>query len=220
MMCVAAASAGVGCAPTSSFNREFVSTELGQRVGSALPAEPPKQEVGLPPQVILEDGLDEGESVAVALWNNAAFHSDLAELGVARGDLVEAGLLPNPVLNLVFPGISSSRSGTLSLPIRLLQRRTRVAIGKLDMERVAHSLLQSGLGLARDVRVAFAELSFAREREAFVRRDASLLEEIRQITETQLRLGGISQLEASRIEADALAAGCAKESVHREEFSW
>ena len=216
LMCVAAASASVGCAPVSSFDREFVSTELGQRVGSALPAEPPKQEAGLPPQVTLEDGLDEGESVAVALWNNAAFHSDLAELGIARGDLVEAGLLPNPVLNLVFPGVGSSRSGTLSLPIRLLQRRTRVAIGKLDMERVAHSLLQSGLGLARDVRVAFAELSFAREREALVRRDAALLEEIRQITARQLQLGSISQLEAARIEADALAATATLQDAMRQ----
>ncbi len=205
LMCVAAASASVGCAPTSSFDREFVSTELDQRVGSALPTEPLGQEVDLPPQVSLEDGLDEAESVAVALWNNAAFHGDLAELGIARGDLVQAGLLPNPLLNLVFPGVSSTMSGTLSVPIRILQRRSRVAIAKLDMERVAHSLLQNGLGLARDVRVAFAELSFARDREALVRRDAALLDEIRQITAIQLRLGGISELEAARIEADALA---------------
>lgn len=205
-ICVAAALTGAGCAPTSSFDRAFVSTELDRRVGSALPATAPRQDIDLPPKVSLEDGLDEDESVAVALWNNAAFHSDLSELGIARGDLVEAGLLPNPVLSLVFPGVGSTRSGTLSVPIRVLQRRTRVEIAKLDVERVAHALLQNGLGLARDVRVAFAELSFARDREALARRDATLLEEIRQITATQLQAGGISELEAARIEADALTA--------------
>jgi cobalt-zinc-cadmium efflux system outer membrane protein len=56
------------------------------------------------------------------------------------------------------------------------------------------------------VRIAFADLSFARDREALVRRDADLLNEIRQITAMQLEAGGISELEASRIETDALTA--------------
>jgi cobalt-zinc-cadmium efflux system outer membrane protein len=155
---------------------------------------------------LLEDGVDEDEAVAIALWNNAAFHGDLAALGIARGDLVEAGLLPNPVLSLVFPGTGSTRSGTLSIPIQILQRRTRVAIAKLDAEHVAQSLLRTGLGLAHDVRVAFAELAFARERETLVGRDAALLAEIRLIAEAQLLAGAISELEAARVEADALTA--------------
>lgn len=116
----------MGCAARTPFDRGFLSSEFGRRVDSALPSAPPSAEVELPPQVSLADGLSEGESVAVALWNNAAFHSDLAELGVARADLVEAGLLPNPILSVVFPGDSNSREGTLSVPIQLLQRPTRI----------------------------------------------------------------------------------------------
>ncbi len=205
-----------GCAPTTSFDRDFVSTELDSRAGSALPEAPPRQERDLPPHVTLEDGLDEDESVAVALWNNAAFHSDLSELGIARSDLVEAGLLPNPVLSLVFPGVGSTRSGTLSMPVRVLQRRTRIAVATLDAERIAHSLLQNGLGLARDVRLAFADLSFARDRGALASRDAALLDEIRQITAAQFDAGAISELEVARIETDALEATATLQTAMRE----
>ena len=211
-----AAFSTVGCAPTTSFDRDFISIELDNRAGTGLPAATPRRDIDLPPEVTLEDGLDEDESVAVALWNNAAFHGDLSGLGIARGDLVEAGLLPNPVLSLVFPGVGSTRSGTLSMPVRVLQRRTRIAIAQLDAERIAHSLLQSGLGLARDVRIAFAELDFAREREALVRRDTELLDEIRQITAAQLEAGGISELEAARIEADALEVTATLQAAVRE----
>jgi cobalt-zinc-cadmium efflux system outer membrane protein len=205
-----------GCAPTTSFDRDFVSAELDSRAGSALPETPPRQDSDFPPQVTIDDGLDEDESVAVALWNNAAFHSDLADLGIARGDLVEAGLLPNPVLSLVFPGVGSTRSGTLSMPVRVLQRPARIAIATLDAERIAHSLLQSGLGLARDVRIAFAELSFARDREALARRAAAVLNEVRQITAAQLDAGGISELEAARIEGEALEATATLQTAMRE----
>lgn len=216
MLCAGLTGFCVGCAPTSSFDRGFVSTELDHRVGSTLPVDVPRQEIDLPPGVLLGDGVDVDEAVAIALWNNAAFHGALSELGIVRGDLVDAGLLPNPVLSLVFPGVRNARSGTLSVPIRILQRRTRVAIAQLDSERIAHALLQNGLGLARDVRIAFAELWFARDRETFIRRNAEVLDEIRQITSLQFEAGGISGLETSRIEIDALAAMAALQDAMRQ----
>ena len=190
----------------TTFDRGFVSSELESRVGAPLPEQTIGIDALLPPAVSLADGLSEEEAVAIALWNNATFHAELAELGVARADLLEAGLLPNPVLSLVFPGNSKAREGTLSIPIQLLQRPTRIAIAELNAERIAHGLLETGLGLARDVRIAYAQLDFAQTREVLAERDATLAAEVAEIAGGQRDAGEISEVEASRIEAEALAA--------------
>ena len=57
----------------------------------------------LPPDVQLEDGLSEEEAIATALANNAAFRATLAQLEMARGDVIQAGLLTNPNLVAFFP---------------------------------------------------------------------------------------------------------------------
>ncbi len=204
------------CATESEFDRGFISSELVERVGTSLPATSAVHAVEFPEQVSLEDGLSEAEAVTVALWNNADFHGDLAQLGLARADLLQAGLLPNPVLALVFPGNTKLREGTLAFPVDLLQRQTRIDVATLDVERVANDLLQSGLGLARDVRVAHAQLMFSEERYGFLSEDAEVLGEIAEITDGQLQAGQISDMEASRAATDALSAMALLQSAARE----
>jgi cobalt-zinc-cadmium efflux system outer membrane protein len=53
--------------------------------------------------VVVDDDLTQDEAVAVALWNNPDFQVQLANLGFARADLLEAGLLQNSVLSLLLP---------------------------------------------------------------------------------------------------------------------
>src|SRR5689334_14168492 len=60
-------------------------------------------EAALPPDVNLTDGITQEEAVAVALWNSPSFQATLTDLGIARADLAEAGLLRNPILSLLFP---------------------------------------------------------------------------------------------------------------------
>jgi cobalt-zinc-cadmium efflux system outer membrane protein len=205
-----------GCGPTTAFDRGFVSSELESRVGAPLPEATIGADVELPAAVSLTDGLSEEEAVAIALWNNATFHADLAELGVARADLLEAGLLPNPVLSLVFPGNSKAREGTLSVPIQLLQRPTRIAIAELNAERIAQGLLESGLGLVRDVRIAYSQLVFAQTREALAGRGAALATDVAEIAGGQRDAGQISEVESSRVEAEALAATAAFQDAVRQ----
>ena len=71
----------------------------------------------LPPNVNIADGLTQDEAVAIALWNNPDFQVQLANLGFARADLVEAGLLQNPVLSLLFPLGPKQLEATLRWPI-------------------------------------------------------------------------------------------------------
>jgi len=69
---------------------------------TGVPPRPADAEgTALPPGVTLADGLTQDEAVAVALWDNPDFLMQLANLGFARADLVDAGLLQNPVLSLL-----------------------------------------------------------------------------------------------------------------------
>ena len=53
--------------------------------------------------MILDDGLSQDEAIALALWNNAQYQADLAALGFAHADLLEANMLSNPVFSILFP---------------------------------------------------------------------------------------------------------------------
>ena len=122
-----------GCATVSS---QAVS-RLQERTGV-----PERTDAGagtaIPPGVTLDDGITPDEAVAVALWNNADFRVQLAQLGFARADLLEAGLLRNPVLSLLFPWGPKQLEATLRWPIEALwERPRRVAAATLAVERVA-----------------------------------------------------------------------------------
>jgi cobalt-zinc-cadmium efflux system outer membrane protein len=101
--------------------------------------------------------------VAIALWNNAALQADLAALKVARADLLDAGLLRNPTLQLLLPFGYTQFEMLLNLPGEILwQRPKRVAAAKIETDRVARGLEQNGLDLVRDVRCAYYDLQLAR----------------------------------------------------------
>jgi outer membrane protein, heavy metal efflux system len=64
----------------------------------------------------VDDGLSRDEAVAIALWNNAAFQVSVSQLGFARADLADAGLISNPVLSLLFPWGPKQLEWTLRWP--------------------------------------------------------------------------------------------------------
>lgn len=193
-----------GCAVHSIHNESFVSESLRDRTGHQLP--PIKEEAAfkLPDEVFLDDGITEDEAVAVALWNNAQFQADLVALGFARADLIQAGLLRNPILSLLFPLGPKQLEATVSLPFDFLwQRPKRVAAAQLNAERIAENLIQNGLNLIREVKIAHAELAFAREREKIILEEVILRNEIAAIAAVRLKVGDISAWEeaAFRLEA-------------------
>jgi len=193
-----------GCAVHSIHNEAYVSDALSDRTGHELRLAEQKEKLKLPDDVTLADGLTEDEAVAVALWNNAQFQADLVALGFARADLIEAGLLRNPVLSLLFPLGPKQLEATLSLPFDFLwQRPKRVSAAKLNAEQVADSLVQHGLNLTRDVLIAYYEVVFARERAGIVAEEAALQREIAEIASERLRVGDISGLEETAFHLEA-----------------
>jgi cobalt-zinc-cadmium efflux system outer membrane protein len=96
--------------------------------------------------VSLDDGVTESEAVATALWNSPSFRATLADLGVARAELIDAGLLRNPILSLLFPVGPKQLEWTLQFPIEAFwQRPRRVAAARLNMQSVAERLVYDAL---------------------------------------------------------------------------
>lgn len=195
-----------GCAANYDRDLDMVSGQLDGRVGASLPAAGDAAIGNLPDGVVLEDGVSEREAVAIALWNNARFWADMAQLGFAKAEVYKAQAIPNPTLQAVFPGGPKALETTLSLPIDLLERPSRVSAAKHDLERVANDLVQNGLGLVRDVRLAAADVLFSRRRQDLLAEDVMLLSEIADIRAAEHRAGRISEL-AARAALAKLAEG-------------
>jgi outer membrane protein, heavy metal efflux system len=188
-------------------DREDLGRRVAARTGRGLRPQSTATRVELPSDVRLDDGITDDEAVAVALWNSPLFQADLAQLGVARGDLVEAGMIRNPLLTLLFPLGPKQLELTGSIPLEWIWTRPRrVAAAELELERVAQSLVQSALDVARDARLAHAELVRARRREQLAREGLGLRKRLASIAEGRLAAGDISPTDASLTRADAAMA--------------
>src|SRR6185503_15212186 len=112
----------------------------------------------LPEGVLLDDGMTEDEAVAIALWNNGALQAELAVLGLARADIIEAGQLRNPSLTVIFPFSTRILEAVANWPFEALwQRPKRVAAATLELERLEETLVSRELDLVRDVRLVYAD---------------------------------------------------------------
>ena len=197
-----------GCAsPDPHTSRRPLACELQERTWHDIPAASCPGEVTLPPEVSLDDGLSEEEAVAIALWNNSQFHATLSQLGMARGDIVQAGLLTNPQFQLMFPGGDKQLEYMLFLPVEaMFFREHRITIAERDYCRISQELVQNGLNLVRDVRVAYADFVFAEERAALADEALSVRSRIAKLSDARFDAGDISELEVTTARIDALTS--------------
>ena len=156
------AGAVAGCAhvdPNPAFQElaNTVRLRTGKRVqwnrGSAEDAEAQAAVASL-----LSRPLTAGSAVQVALLNNHRLQASYEELGIAQADLVEAGLLRNPIFTFErrFPG-QALEADLLKefIDILLLPLRKRIAQAQFEAAklRVGHEILS----VAAEVRAAFYE---------------------------------------------------------------
>ncbi len=197
-----------GCAVRrEACDRGCVSANLAERTGFTVGPAKCDEEVILPNGASLADGPTEDEAVLIALWNNAAFQELLVELRIARGDLIQAGLLPNPEVAYFFPAPQKSFKYLVDAPIEALWLRPiRVAAASEESARVCARLTQAGLDLIRDVRQAFADVLLAEGRRRVADEAVRIRSQIARLADARLTAGDISVQEAAAARIDALQA--------------
>lgn len=194
----------VGCSTQLTHDRGYVSDYINNRTGHNLASVENEDGLRLPDNISLTDGLTEDEAVAIALWNNARFQADLTGLGFSRADLIEAGMLSNPVFSIFLPAGPKQMEATLFTPIEsLLQRPYRLSAAKLSAERVAENLVQNGLNLVRDVMITYTNLTFSQALVNIAKEETELNDEILTIVQARLQAGEISGLEETAFQLEA-----------------
>ena len=153
----------------------------------------------------LDDGVTADEAVTVALWNNAAFQELLSELGVSRAQLFNAGLLPDPMVQMFFPlGPKQFELTAFQSVDAIWLRPIRQRAAAMDLEQLAARLIQDGLNTIRDTRLAHADLLQAQDRLRFAEELLELRNEISRLANRRNAAGAISDLEATAPKIDAL----------------
>lgn len=205
------------CASTASRNLVDVSEELQERTGSALRLEPEDVAPPLPESVELADGITRAEAIEIGLWNNPQFRADLVEMGFARADLEQAGVLRNPLFSILFPLGPKQLEATLLWPLQdLWQRPRRVAVARLSAERMADRLIENGLDLVERIKIAYADLIAARANAEIAGEGSAGLRRLSELAEARLRAGDISPLERTRAQVRFLQAEDESHRLERE----
>jgi len=197
----------VGCkTPTACNDPTLVSRQIACRTAIAMETVPPCQ-TRIPASVELEDGLSEDEAILTALSNNSAFQATLAQLGAAGGDVVQATLLANPQFLTYFPSGGKEGQYTLYAPIEsYLLRPARVKVANREYHRVGDQLVQNGLNLSRDVRLAYTDWVLAKQQADLASESEDIRKAISKLTDDRLKDGDISELETIAAKVDALNA--------------
>jgi cobalt-zinc-cadmium efflux system outer membrane protein len=192
------------CASSGGLTPEQLADRLEQKTGYRVRT---AGDPGLPPGVSLDDGLTESEAVAIALWNNPDFQGSLADLGIARADIAQAGLLRNPVLTLLLPWGPKQLEATLKWPIEAIwQRPKRLAAARVGAEAVAERLVATGVNLIAATRLAVVDLTAAQARVELAAENVGLSTRVARLAAGRAAAGDISQLEADTAATEAMLA--------------
>ncbi len=196
-----------GCKGTQpNCNASYVSRSLRCRTDITIEQVTPCTET-IPAMVTLEDGLDEAEAVATGLANNSQFQAALAQLGMAGGDAVQASLIANPQVLIYFPSGNKEGQYTLYAPIEsYFLRPTRVKVANREYRRIGDQLVQNGLNVARDIRLAYIDLALATDQSGLASEAVQIRESIAELTRRRFNDGDISELETITSKVDALNA--------------
>ena len=139
-----------------------VTKEVEERVGVAPEQMGPGETSEALIQKLLADGLTREEAVRIALINNAQLQAAFNELGIARADLVEAGLYANPDLEAILRFPEAERGSELEVELSLsLSDLWRVPVrrkvARATLEQTTMEVVNQVLNTAADARQAHAE---------------------------------------------------------------
>jgi outer membrane protein TolC len=186
-----------GCA--SGMSRDFA--RLSELTNMPLPSEFDDVDSEPAPEVsqLLDGPLDVDTAVEIAILNNRDLRATLRELGVERGNLLDARSVPNPTVELeLLPERDSDfelRAEYAISELILAPLRAKVARSKLDAARYRAAVELVMLGYR--VRAAYLGLQGSRERLAIAQRRLDALAASRDAAVALAEAGAINELETA-----------------------
>ncbi len=207
------AAALTGCAtvdPKPDFDRAggFVEQSIG--IGPRQPDDDAEHTDVLIGE-LLADGLTSDDAVRIALLNNPHVLAAFQRVGMARADVVQAGLFSNPSLGVTarFPeggGLAGLDIGLAQniAELWLIPARRRAAERDLD-RTLLESARQIGR-IAHDTRLAYFDTVGARQALESARQMLGLVEELHRISQARFDLGSVGALDVNLVRGLVLQA--------------
>jgi cobalt-zinc-cadmium efflux system outer membrane protein len=148
---------------------------------------------------LLKHPLDADAAVRIAVLNNRELRAQLRDMGVERGQLMQAGVVANPLVEVEFlPERNSSVALRIEYEITsliLAPVRAKAAANELESARyrAAGAIVQTGF----QVRAAFYALQSAQMRLQIAKRSLDAFAASRDAAEALLKAGNLRELDAS-----------------------
>jgi cobalt-zinc-cadmium efflux system outer membrane protein len=184
-----------------------VTSTVGERTGidlSHLSHDVDDDTLAIEVQRLLESPLNEGTALTIALVGNRRLRQEIEAVGIARADLIQAGLLKNPQLRgeaLLFSGGTELDVGITKSVLDVLFLRLREHIAK-DHLRAARARLGSAIvTLVADVRRSVVDVRAAGRLRELRTKLRSVAEATRKLTEKLHAAGNITDLDLARARA-------------------
>ncbi len=169
------------------------------RLGDLVAPRGPAEALGDMPAFDYSDGLSPDEAAAVAVALNPELRAFRAGRGVAEGQLIEAGLLPNPELDGRWTNLSGAIAGELSvlfdLSEALATRGPRTERARARIEEVRWEVADREWQLANDVRAAWIALAYAGEALALLRSQGAVAGRTVDILRARREAGSATELD-------------------------
>lgn len=156
---------------------------------------------------LLERELAAEDSVQIALLNNSGLQATFEELGIAQADLVQAGLLKNPVFagHVRFPDQSGESTNTeFSVSqdfLDLLLRPLRKKLAQAQLEQARLRVSDAVLNLSAEVRSAYYTLQGAEHARSMLETIGLAAQAGVELAERQHAAGNISDLDLANEQA-------------------
>ncbi len=151
-------------------------------------------------EALLANELTPEAAVQIALFNNRSLQATFGRLGIAQADLVQAGLLPNPVVHFAWrfaasgPGPSAEANLLLDF-LRALEIPLRKRVAKAALEAAKLDVAHAVVNLAADVKVAYYTLQGGEQMLELRRTIARATQYSAEIAERQREAGATRRLD-------------------------
>jgi len=151
------------------------------------------------------------QAVTIALRNNRDLRATLEAIASARADLVQSGLLPNPVLSLAYGPAILGDPGGATISVSLLQQFTDLWLMPARKDAAASALREQILGvsdtalrLVADARSAHAQIVNSQRGITLIHSHLDLVGRSIEFTRQRIAAGEASQLDENRLEQQRL----------------
>lgn len=167
---------------------------------------------------LLQDGITADEAVQVCLLNNLSLQAAFMDIGVARADLVQAGLLANPSLGITsrLPsgGGLANLNATLAQNIAdLWQIPPRKRAAKRSLDQTILDLARRAANLAAEAKAAYFQAVGAQERHAIAQQNLVVAQTLLELAQARQQAGAATELDTNLSRSSVLEAELAVESA-------